>query len=253
MSTPIEPRLLAVAAVVVLGALTFLPLPMGLLALAGVLALGIARRSPDLVHLGLIWGVLNLCAAVPGLPNLWPLTLLLGLGASWALARGRPALAGPWEGLRLGHITRRDLAWGLAFALTSGMALVLWFRVMAPDVSDLLARLPAWPRPALLGLGILFATANGLAEELAFRGVLMGALDRSLGRRWSLVLQAVIFGLMHWNGFPRGPVGVVLAAVYGGMMGIIRRRADGLAASWFSHVLTDAVIFAILISQGASG
>lgn len=244
-----ESRLLMGLVVVVLAALTFLTSPAALIALALQLVIGLLRRSPAMVHLALIWLVLNLATLSQMLGAAWPLPLALGLGASWLLSRQSATLAGPWEGIRLGRITRGDLRLGLGFALVSGLALVTWFVAMKPDVSDLLARLPPWPRPALLALGLIFATVNGLAEELAFRGLLMGALDRTLGPRWSLILQALIFGLMHWNGFPRGPVGVALAGVYGLMMGIIRRRADGMAASWFSHVLTDAVIYGILLGQ----
>ncbi len=248
MSEPSPQHLLTATAALTLGALTFLPPGAGIVMLGLVFALARARGAPEIAHLAMVWSVLQLVSLVPVLASLWPLPLILGLGASWLLARQVPVMAGPWAEIRLGRVTRRDLGLGLLFAAISGVSLVIWFQLAQPDISDILARLPPWPFPALLGLGLIFATLNGLAEELAFRGLLMGALTRSWGGAWALAGQALIFGIMHWNGFPRGPAGVVLATIYGAMMGLVRRRADGLAASWLSHVLTDGVIYAILLS-----
>lgn len=89
---------------------------------------------------------------------------------------------------------------------------------------------------------------NAAVEEGAYRGVLLHALDSSIGPGiWALLLQAVAFGTIHIGGFPRGWIGVGLACIYGLFMGVIRRRAGGMFAPWIAHVFTDIVIAGILL------
>jgi hypothetical protein len=89
---------------------------------------------------------------------------------------------------------------------------------------------------------------NAAVEEGAYRGVILHALDRSLGPGFAaLLLQALAFGAIHIRGFPRGWIGVGLACIYGLLMGVIRRRAGGMFAPWIAHVFTDVVIAGILV------
>ncbi len=50
---------------------------------------------------------------------------------------------------------------------------------------------------------------------------------------------------MHLHGFPRGWSGVVLASIYGVMMGALCRRARGLLAPWAAHLFADLAIVAV--------
>ena len=81
----------------------------------------------------------------------------------------------------------------------------------------------------LLLLGIGFALVNAALEESIYRGILMQALDAVFGPGvFSVVLQAIVFGLAHIQGVPDGWTGVGLATAYGAMLGLIRRRALGM-------------------------
>ena len=54
--------------------------------------------------------------------------------------------------------------------------------------------------PALLANGLALLLGVGFAEELLFRGWLWGELELLLPRRRALVLQALLFGLVHpWH------------------------------------------------------
>jgi hypothetical protein len=101
---------------------------------------------------------------------------------------------------------------------------------------------------------VLFAMLNAAIEEAAYRGILLSALDATLGAgAVSVLVQAIAFGALHlYGGFPRGIVGVFLAFVYGLMLGALRRKAGGLLAPWIAHVLTDIVIFSIVIALARS-
>jgi membrane protease YdiL (CAAX protease family) len=97
---------------------------------------------------------------------------------------------------------------------------------------------------------LLLAVVNAATEEAAYRGVVLEALDAALGPgSVPIVLQAIAFGALHYRGgFPRGAIGVALAFVYGVLLGALRRRADGLLAPWIVHVVTDFVIFSIVLT-----
>jgi membrane protease YdiL (CAAX protease family) len=100
----------------------------------------------------------------------------------------------------------------------------------------------------LIAGGLIFSMVNAAVEEGAYRGVILHALDRSLGPGFTaLLLQALAFGAIHIKGFPRGWIGVGLACIYGLLMGVIRRRAGGMFAPWIAHVFTDVVIAGIVL------
>jgi len=106
----------------------------------------------------------------------------------------------------------------------------------------------ALPLGVLIVGGLIFSMANAAVEEAAYRGVFLHALDSSLGPGFAaLLLQALAFGAIHIRGFPRGWLGVVLACIYGLLMGVIRRRAGGMFAPWIAHVFTDIVIVGIVL------
>jgi hypothetical protein len=90
--------------------------------------------------------------------------------------------------------------------------------------------------------------ANAAMEEVVFRGIIMQALDSALGvSNLTLVIQAGLFGSFHYlAGFPHGFGGFAMVFVYGFMLGVLRRRSQGVLAPWIAHVLADVTIFAIL-------
>ena len=61
-------------------------------------------------------------------------------------------------------------------------------------------------------------------------------------------IQALSFGVAHIQGFPRGALGVALAAVYGLLLGVLRLRAGGLLAPVLAHIGADAVIYALILA-----
>ncbi|MFO0699532.1 MAG: CPBP family intramembrane glutamic endopeptidase [Nitrospira sp.] len=89
---------------------------------------------------------------------------------------------------------------------------------------------------------------NAAVEELAYRGVVLHALERTVGAgEGALCAQASAFGVLHVNGFPPGFSGILLAMVFGLLMGVIRRKSHRLFAPWAAHVCADIVIVAIVL------
>lgn len=183
------------------------------------------------------------------LPNgwwAWPaVTVVLAAAALRPGWRG-PAGVAPW--FRRGTLSPTDLAWVAAVAAASGVALVLWKALRRPDVADLTRALPPVAPWLLLAGGIAWAALNAYGEEAIFRGALFEALERAVGARAAVVVQAIPFGLVHFRGFPRGWDGVALAAIYGLMLGAMRRRTGGLLGPILAHTVADAVILLLLVA-----
>jgi uncharacterized protein len=99
--------------------------------------------------------------------------------------------------------------------------------------------------------GLLFSCLNAAVEEAFYRGVIMHALLGTVGTMAALALQAASFGLLHTEGFPSGPAGVILTAGYGLVLGVIRLKAGGLLGPWLAHVLADLTIVAVVASYAA--
>ena len=136
--------------------------------------------------------------------------------------------------------------------LIAAVALVGWYLLLHPNIDDIVQTfVPDAPLGLLIAGGLVFSIVNAAVEEGAYRGVILHALDTTLGPGLAaLGFQAIAFGALHIQGFPRGWVGVGLASIYGLLMGVIRRRAGGMFAPWVAHVFTDVVIAGIVVILG---
>ena len=129
------------------------------------------------------------------LPSGWDVVAAMA-GAVGIVAFGR------WRGLTwrqmgLGPDTwRNGLRWGgvaaVAVAVTYALILVLPF---GRETSNDLAA-PAGDSLWVTAL-LLIPLRTVILEELTFRGVLWGSLERSSGTRWALVGTSVAFGCWH--------------------------------------------------------
>ncbi len=184
--------------------------------------------------------------------QLW---LSLALSIQVLVIRVVPWLRGNDAWLRVGSLGKDMWLLTAISGLMAAIALIAWFLLLQPNIDDLIeSLLPDLNLGLLIVAALLFSIVNAAVEEGAYRGVIMDALDRSLGAGIAaLIIQAVAFGTFHIRGFPRGWLGVGLACIYGLMMGIIRRRTEGMLAPWIAHVFIDVVIMGIVILSLGSG
>ena len=136
--------------------------------------------------------------------------------------------------------------------VVSSAVLLVWTLVSRPDLGPSRANIPKMPLWVLPLAGVAFALVNSAVEEAIFRGIFLQALDCAAGAGIiSLVIQAVIFGWMHYSevGFPKGLAGVAMASVYGFFLGYLRYRSRGMLAPWLAHVGTDIAVFTIVASS----
>ena len=181
----------------------------------------------------------------------WPFNLLIPFMLYLTTAVVITALRKSIFWTRAGRFDRDIAALVIVTAIISGIALYGWYRAFKPDLSihlGYMPDMPLWLYP-LAGLG--YSTGNALLEELVFRGIFMQALDSAFGPAViSLVAQAWLFATVHYvQGFPNGAWGLAMTFVYGVMLGVIRRRSQGLFAPWVAHLCSDIVIFAILAAN----
>ena len=130
----------------------------------------------------------------------------------------------------------------------SAIALWTWAHITEPDLSDYAAMIPMANIGLVIAAAIVFAVFNAIAEELVFRGVLWQALC-TIGFRGFLLLsvQAVAFGIFHFNGVPSGMAGMGLATLYGFALGGVRMLSKGLLMPVLLHITADLTIFLLVL------
>lgn len=170
--------------------------------------------------------------------------VLLLLSLPWRLRRSWGSSA-PWRTLGLSGTPAaigRALVRGLlkALLLLVGVCAVLLLSGQARWQGGLT---PAqWLNALALLLGV------GFAEELLFRGWLWGELERQVGARRALGLQAALFAVVHpWYRLPGlEAIALLIGLVLLGLVLALQRRADqgllwgaiglhgGLVGGWFA-------------------
>lgn len=213
-----------------------------------LVASSILTREVQAFHLA--WFTAAFATAPYLLPSLhgWPFLLLIPLLCYCALVLAVPKLRSTIGYLHIGRFGRDIMFFSLCIVFVSGTALFAWYRTTRPDLTIHLAHFPAMPAWMFPLAGLGFSLGNAAMEEFAYRGILLQAFDSAAGPGLlSLLGQACLFGALHYReGFPNGTWGVVMTAVYGIMLGVLRRRSQGMLAPWAVHVFADFVIFTIL-------
>ncbi len=110
------------------------------------------------------------------------------------------------------------------------------------------------------GVLLYMAILPGLNEELVYRGLLLGGLNRVFGKSWTLlganlgwgaVLTSILFGLLHgfWldpNLMPHADLwGIVVPAALGFVDAWLRERTGSLVMPMLTHGLEDFTIFLV--------
>ncbi len=170
-------------------------------------------------------------ALLPWQLGWWPLPGLVGAGAYILLQRAsRRGATGP-HALHLGRLTAAEVWIVVGIAIASASALLVFSRQSPPHLGT--------GARFLVGLTPWSLAAAGLA--------VLHHLRRIIGSSPAVLVQALAFGMLHFNGYPYGVTGVALASVYGLALGALRLRAGGLLAPWIAHVCADAVIFVLIV------
>lgn len=172
---------------------------------------------------------------------------LLALG-SWLLARG----AG--QGRReLGLVAGppgRILAWGsvgglLGLASNYGLLMLLYLVVLlvsgrhltSPD-GEAIRSLGHFYQVIAIAATCIFAP---ICEELFFRGALYSAMRKSLSRNRALILNALVFALLHlkWQGLPSlFALGLIFAYLY--------EETGSVYPGMIAHAINNIVVLSLI-------
>ncbi|MBV9101175.1 MAG: CPBP family intramembrane metalloprotease [Candidatus Dormibacteraeota bacterium] len=90
---------------------------------------------------------------------------------------------------------------------------------------------------------------QALSQEAQFRGMLMGGLERVMGRNWANLGQAVFFGLAHLAVNYQGPVApfVPVTIAVGLVLGWIVQRTGSIWPAVIIHAVADIAITAVVL------
>jgi membrane protease YdiL (CAAX protease family) len=151
--------------------------------------------------------------------------------------------------LRFGNLYPRTIYLMILLVFISSIALLLWTFLLKPDLTVFLEKIPDWGTGLVLLGGIGFAIINSLAEEFIFRGVMWDGLLLTISNiKIVILLQAFIFGVWHYHGFPGGFLGSSMVFIWGIFLGVIRYWSGGMFAPVLAHFFADITIFIILIN-----
>ena len=219
---------------------------MGALAAGTVLAFVSGHRGSARLGLGLT-AVVAAAGLLPEQVAWWPLPGVVGAVVytlAHVAAQGGPSRHAP---LRLGGVTAAHALFIVALVTFSSTVLVMFARLAPPRLGTGASFLTDLSLGYLVAAGVAFAVVNATVEEILFRGAIQHHLSGALNHRWAVLLQAVAFGILHMNGYPYGLAGVVLATVYGLLLGALRLHSGGLLAPWIAHACADVVIFVLIV------
>lgn len=166
----------------------------------------------------------------------------LGVAATWTVGG---VASGP---LHLGWIQSRDdrlfrpvltpVATGVgAFGVFYGTALVVR---RVPWLRAALTRVLAFAESGSSGLVLATTLANGLGEEVFFRGALYSAL----GERHPVLVSTAVYTAATVT--TRNPALVLAAGVMGTLFGLQRRATGGLQAPLLTHLTWSALMVRFL-------
>lgn len=147
---------------------------------------------------------------------------------------------------------RRCSGWTAAFSafaalglfVAINLALTLLPTVWLSDYNDHME--------LLLSTGLIpalsIAVAGPLAEELMFRGVIQTRLEQAMPVWAAVVLQAVLFGVVHGT-----PVQMAYAFLLGLVFGFLRSRTGSILPGFAAHAAFNAMNDPLGLISGAAG
>lgn len=148
------------------------------------------------------------------------------------------------------HPVHKMVPLTLLYTFLSVIGLVLWDYFSTNNTLILPLYLVNMTIPKLILVGISFTLINAFYEEMLFRGYFWHALKKLLPGKIVLIIQAVIFGLIHYlGGFPSGLFGIVLTFMYGLLMGHLYLKSRSLIFPVLSHIICDFAIFGIMTTK----
>jgi membrane protease YdiL (CAAX protease family) len=94
-----------------------------------------------------------------------------------------------------------------------------------------------------------------VVEELVFRGLLLRSLVKVMRAPFAILIQAVVFGVLHLNpeaGIANLGLVVILTGV-GAVLGVAAHKLGRIAPTIIAHAIFNAVVMALVLSGVTEG
>jgi len=148
----------------------------------------LAQGAPSVAGLGLVLAVPTVVAAA------------VALAATWLRGHGPCRDLGLWW-------SWRDVGIGLAFGFgglfLTGAAALVWGALVGPDATSAVGEVFAGQRaelPVALVILVIVVLVAPLCEEILYRGLLWGALEKLGAGRWIAAgVTTLVFALLHFE------------------------------------------------------
>lgn len=198
-----------------------------------------------------VWIVTDRLVTYLLLSGIMALTLIgSGLGRrELFLVRGNPGVPAQPSRFLAGGSAKKPVPWNrvaLRFLpIYTIIAMIVLGIQLRPDVSQALQALVYLPAIVLAAAIVAFA------EEFMFRSVMLARLGPVLGAAQATLTAAGLFGLLHYFGWPAGPIGVLMAGYLGWWAARSMIDTRGLVWAFLLHFLGDFVIYAFAAMSAA--
>ncbi len=183
--------------------------------------------------------------------------IIVGSAAPWLMLAGWPLYAtwkrgaGPRIDLHL-RLSWSDVRWGvlggvvglLGAAVAAGITLLVVgdFTSLAAEAAEELLTSASFT--SLFIFALMLMVGAPIAEELAFRGLLFGALQkRGVGAAWAIIISAVVFAMFHFE-----PTRFFVLLVPGLVFGYVRWKTGSLGAAMVAHGVNNAPAAVFLLA-----
>jgi membrane protease YdiL (CAAX protease family) len=219
------------------------------IAWAAVLPLAVVLPWPLLVGSDVPLGEAGCVDPVSGIAVRRLLLAVVGLGVVAGLARVHRS--GPDE-LGLRRPSRPEAAFGVGGLLV----LVVGGLFLGPMIARPFFGVLDFPMPiAALVPAVIFGIANGVLEEVLYRGALQGWLARITPIGWAILFQGLVFGIVHAGPEVVAllPLHIALLAAVGIGGGVVRWRLGSLWVPIGIHVGADIALYVGLACRAAPG
>ena len=182
--------------------------------------------------------------------RVWPWPWLVSIAAYFLLVAVVPPLRASFRPWRFGRVSTFSIVATLVIAVGSGAVLVVFHVFNRYALGFLPMLLPHRMLGSVFIAGVVVSILNGLFEEVVFRGVFFDAIEAPCGAWGAVAATAAIFGYAHMHGYPSGPLGALLAGIYGLALGWLRVITGGIGLPVIAHIAADATIFTIAARSG---
>ncbi len=209
--------------------------------------------------------VLTALVAIPLFIFNAPIAVLVLVGGlvPWLMLAGWPVFItwrkGNGARIDLGLILRwSDVGWGVLFGIAGLVMAGIGALITTLIVGDFnsaageaaLALLESSSFTAIFIFAVVIAVGAPVVEEIAFRGMLFGALrKRGVNPVWVVVITAVAFSLFHLE-----PTRILVLLPIGITLGLARWKTEGLGAPMVAHMVNNmpAAVFLLIGAPGVT-